>query len=142
MENFLNHLSSGLAEVVVYFIIYVISSFVIVRMTKNKDKRQQLLSTFVILKTVLTIKFGSKAGKIVEIWMDGLKKVEDGEFSNEDRADQFLRYIRISASTNGISLSNEEIEILHTLVLTTFQKLFPNKPETVVQAVKSFQALK
>lgn len=137
----LETLQRELVDILVYLAIYFVSSFVLVRISKNKDKKQQLYSTLVLLNTVFKIKFGSKATQLVDIWMDGLKKIQDGEFSNEDKTDQFLRFIRLAASNKGISLSNEEVEVLHTLILATFEKLTQNKPKDVTQAVNKFQSL-
>lgn len=139
--SILETLQRELVDILVYLVIYFVSTFVFVRISKNKDKKQQLYSTLVLLNTVFKIKFGSKATQLVDIWMDGLMKIQDGEFSNEDKTDQFLRFIRLAASNKGISLSNDEVEVLHTLILATFDKLTQNKSKDVTQAVSKFQSL-
>lgn len=139
--SILETLQRELVDILVYLVIYFVSTFVLVRISKNKDKKQQLYSTLVLLNTVFKIKFGSKATQLVDIWMDGLMKIQDGEFSNEDKTDQFLRFIRLAASNKGISLSNDEVEVLHTLILATFDKLTQNKSKDVTQAVSKFQSL-
>lgn len=139
--SILETLQKELIDILFYIALYFFSSFVLVKVSKNKDKKQQLYSSLVLLNTVLKVKFGSKATQLIDIWMEGLKKIQDGEFSNQDKTDQFLRFIRLAAKNKNISLSNEEIEVLHTLILTTFDKLTQNKPKDVTQAVFKFQAL-
>lgn len=139
--SILETVQKELVDILIYLVIYFVSSFVLVRISKNKDQKKQLYSTLILLNTVFKIKFGSKATELIDIWMDGLKKIQDGEFSNEDKTDQFLRFIRLAANNKNISLSNEEIEVLHTLILATFEKLTKNKPKDVTQAVFKFQSL-
>jgi len=141
MQLFIEHLKSSLIEISVYFIFYAVSSTVMLYLSKLKSKRNYLYSTLIIVKTVLAAKFGSKANDLIDIWMEGPKKIEDGEFSNEDKTDQFLRYLRLAAKDKNLSLSDKEIEILHTVVLSTFEQITPEKPKEVKMAVNKFNAM-
>lgn len=141
MQLFIEHLKSSLIEISVYFIFYAVSSTAMLYLSKLKSKRNYLYSTLIIVKTVLAAKFGSKANDLIDIWMEGLKKIEDGEFSNEDKTDQFLRYLRLAAKDKNLSLSDKEIEILHTVVLSTFEQITPEKPKEVKMAVNKFNAM-
>ena len=90
---------------------------------------------------VLKSKLGDKADMLVSIWIEGLKKIQDGEFSDADGVDQFVRYLRLAAKVNGIELSDTDVESLSTLVLTTLQTYIGKKPKEIDIVVNKFAAM-
>lgn len=141
MHLFFEHLKSSLIDISIYLVFYAVSSGIMLYLSKMKSKRNYLYSTLIIVKTVLAAKFGSKANDLIDIWMDGLKKIEDGEFSNEDKTDQFLRYLRLAAQEKNVKLSAQEIDILHAVIISTFDRISPEKPKEVTLAVNKFNAM-
>lgn len=128
-------------EFTIYFILFVLGSYGFSYLAKVKEKRNQVYTALLIVKTVLSNKLGEKATEVIEIWIEGISKVQDGNYSNEDKSDQFLRYIRLAASTRGVNLSDRDIETLHTVILSTFNFIFPNKNKDVAVAIKKFTAM-
>ena len=63
------------------------------------------------------------------------------EFSKEDAVEQFLRYLRLNALQNGIELSDEDVNSLHTLVLSTLDTFIGKKPAEIQKTVNQFAAL-
>ena len=85
-------------------------------------------------------KFGSKASGLLEIFVDGLGKIQDGDFSNDDVVDWFLRYVRLSAQQKGIMLTDEDINNLHTLISSTIIPFIGTHPKQIQNAVNQFNA--
>lgn len=138
MQFLLDILYHNLKELSSYFLLYLISLIALHFISKNKQKRELLLNTLTVVKLVLQSKLGDKGSSILDIWLEGLKKVEDGEFSNDDKVDQFLRYIKLISAQKGIDLSEADIETLHTLILSTFANVENSKPEIVTQSIDKF----
>ena len=84
---------------------------------------------------------GSKAGKILDIWIEGLNKIQDGEFSVSDGVDQFVRFIRLGASSKGVELTDEDIEKIEMLVLSTLETFTSKHPKQISTAVNKFNAM-
>ena len=141
----MNHLIQSLRPVfegiVGQVIIFVVASFIFYHLAKLKQQRGVALTTLQIIETVLRAKLGDKASKILNIWVEGLKLIQDGEFSKEDAVGQFLRYLRLNAAQNGIELSDEDINSLHTLVLSTLETFLGKKPAEIERAVNQFTVL-
>jgi hypothetical protein len=99
-----------------------------------------LFTTIKIISSVLGNKFGSKASDLLEIFVDGLDKIQDGDFSNDDVVDWFLRYVRLSAQQKGITLTDEDINNLHTLISSTVFMFVGKNPKQIKHAVNQFNA--
>jgi len=70
-----------------------------------------------------------------------LKMIQDGEFSNEDKVDQFVRYIRLGAISKGVELTDEDVDKIHMLVLSTMETFIGKKPKQIEIAVNKFNAM-
>lgn len=141
MEHLLQSLRPVLEGIVGQVILFVVGSFILYHLAKLKQQRGVALTTLQIIETVLRAKLGDKASKILNIWVEGLKLIQDGEFSKDDAVDQFLRYLRLNAAQNGIELSDEDINSLHTLVLSTLETFLGKKPAEIERAVNQFTVL-
>jgi hypothetical protein len=141
----MNHLIQSLRPVfegiVGQVILFVVGSFIFYHLAKLKEQRGVALTTLQIIETVLRAKLGDKASKILNIWVEGLKLIQDGEFSKDDAVDQFLRYLRLNAAQNGIELSDEDINSLHTLVLSTLDTFLGKKPAEIQRTVNQFAVM-
>lgn len=138
MEFLTDILYHNLKELISYVSFYLVSLVVFHFLSKNKQKRDLVLNSLNIIRIVLSEKLGDKANSVLAIWIDGLRKVQDGEFSHDDKVDQFLRYIKLAASQKGISLSESDVEILHTLIIGSFVNVPTEKPEIVTQSINKF----
>ena len=67
--------------------------------------------------------------------------IQDGEFSNEDKVDQFVRYIRLGAISKGVELTDEDVEKIELLVLTTLEQFLSKKPSQIKTVVNKFNAM-
>ena len=67
--------------------------------------------------------------------------IQDGEFSNEDKVDQFVRYIRLGASSKGVELTDEDVEKIELLVLSTLEQFINKKPSQIKTVVNKFNAM-
>ena len=121
--------------------IFVVCSFVLMHLAKLKEQRKQALDTLTLISVILKGKLGDKADLILNIWVEGLKKIQDGEFSQDDAIDQFVRYLRIIAGKNGINFSDEELESMKTLVALTLHIFVGKKPKEIDIAVNQFTAM-
>ena len=84
MDNILQLLRPMFDSVVGLVVLFVVGSFVLYHLAKLKTQRGVALTTLQIIETVLKAKLGDKASKILHIWVEGLRLIQDGEFSKED----------------------------------------------------------
>jgi hypothetical protein len=135
--NFLLHSADGL---ILYVVLFIVGSFALYHLARLKNQRTFLFSTIKIISSVLGSKFGSKAEGLLEIFVDGLGKIQDGDFSNDDVVDWFLRYVRLSAQQKGISLTDEDVNNLHTLISSTILTFVGSNSKQIEHAVNQFNA--
>ena len=140
MQTVLNFISHYLDGILLYVLLFVVGSFSLFHLAKLKNQRAYLFSTIKIISSVLGSKFGSKASGLLEIFVDGLGKIQDGDFSNDDVVDWFLRYVRLSAQQKGITLTDEDINNLHILISSTITPFIGTHPKQIQNAVNQFNA--
>ena len=141
MEFLTKLLNSTQNEIIVYVIAFILGSVVLFFLAKSGGDVKSSLNTLELIKVMLHSKLGEKAGGILDIWIEGLKKIQDGEFSEDDAVDQFVRYIRLGCAQKGIELSEEDVDKIHMLVLSTLEKFTSKKPKTIEIAVNKFNAM-
>lgn len=141
MDLILTFIKLHLAQSLIYFVIVLLAFVALYFLSKHKSKSDIVLQALVVIRTFMFASLGSKAAELIDIWIEGIKMIQDGEFSQEDGIDQFVRYVHLAASSKGVSLSENELEAIKNLAETTL-KTFMNKKKSEVQAaVKTFQAM-
>ena len=140
MQAILNFLLHSLDGIILYIVLFLVGSYALYHLARLKNQRAYLFTTIKIVSSVLGSKFGSKAEALLEIFVDGLNKIQDGDFSNDDVVDWFLRYVRLSAQQKGIVLSDEDINNLHTLISSTVFTFVGKNPKQIQHAVNQFNA--
>lgn len=140
MQSILNFLLHSLDGIILYIVLFLVGSYALYHLARLKNQRAYLFTTIKIVSSVLGSKFGSKAEALLEIFVDGLNKIQDGDFSNDDVVDWFLRYVRLSAQQKGIALSDEDINNLHTLISSTVFTFVGKNPKQIQHAVNQFNA--
>ena len=133
----INHLGGLLVYVAFFLIGYVILFF----LSKIKRESSIALQVMVVVRALLAAKLGSKASAIIDIWIEGLRMIQDGEFSQDDAVDQFVRYIRLGCAQKGIELGDEDVDKIHMLVLSTLETFVGKKPKQIQIAVNKFNAM-
>jgi len=135
--NFITNYSEG---ILLYVLIFVVGSFLLFHLAKLKNQRSYLFSTIKIISSVLGLKFGSKAAALLDIIVDGLGKIQDGDFSHDDVVNWFLRYVRLAAQQKGITLTDEDVNNLHILISSTIVPFVGSNPKQIQHAVNQFNA--
>ena len=141
LDFLLKHLNNTADGLLLYTLFFIVGCFVFVYLAKLKTQREFLLSTLKVVQSVLSTKLGAKGSGILAIWVDGLQKIQDGEFTTDDGVDQFVRYIKLAAAQQGITLTDSDVQEIHTLVMTTLGIFLSNKPKQVQIAVNQFAAM-
>ena len=141
MAQIIDLISKNASGLLLYVVIFAIGSSVLFFLSKLKTESGVALQTLIVIKAILSRQIGSKAGDIVDIWIEGLKKIQDGEFSQDDAVDQFVRYIRLGCAQKGIELSEEDVDKIHMLVLSTLETFVGKKPKQIQIAVNKFNAM-
>ena len=141
MELLNNFLKSTQNEIIIYIICFILGSVVFFFLAKSKSEGAAALQTLEVVKLVLRNKLCDKADGILDIWIEGLKKIQDGEFSKDDAVDQFVRFIRLGCVQKGIELSDEDVDKIHMLVLSTLETFVGKKPKQIEIAVNKFNAM-
>jgi hypothetical protein len=141
MDFVIEFLTKNISSIGTYILFFLLGSAVLFHLSKLKNERQVALSTLQIIHAVLKSKLGEKSDMLISIWIEGLKKIQDGEFSDEDGVDQFVRYLRLAAKNNGIELDEADVQAISTLVLSTLQTYVGKKPKEIDIAVNKFAAM-
>ena len=141
MELITNFLKNTQNELLLYVICLVLGCVVFFFFAKVRTETSAALKTLEVVKLVLQDKLGDKAEGILDIWIEGLKKIQDGEFSQDDAVDQFVRYIRLACAQREIQLSEEDVDKIHLLVLSTLETFIGKKPKQIEIAVNKFNAM-
>ena len=141
MEFLSKLLNSTQNEIIIYVLAFILGLVVLFFLAKSGVDVKSSLNTLELIKLMLHNKLGDKADGILDIWIEGLKKIQDGEFSEDDAVDQFVRYIRLGCAQRGIQLSEEDVDKIHLLVLSTLEKFTSKKPKTIEIAVNKFNAM-
>lgn len=138
MENLLTAVQN---DFILLIICFVFGSAFLFFYAKTRAPISDTISSLELVKIFLANALGKKGEAILDIWIEGLKKIEDGEFSNEDAVDQFVRFIKLGAVQKGIELTEEDTEKIELLVLSTFEKFVSKKPKQINIAVNKFNAM-
>ena len=142
INQFISHLLNKTQnDIILYVILFVVGSVVLFFLAKSGSDVKSSLNALELIKLMLHSKLGDKADGILDIWIEGLKKIQDGEFSEDDAVDQFVRYIRLGCAQRGIQLTEEDVDKIHLLVLSTLEKFTSKKPKTIEIAVNKFNAM-
>ena len=136
--DFLNHSGNTL---LVYTILCVTGSFLLHYLSNLRSESAVVLNTLQVIKILLSAKLGSKADAIIDIWIEGLKKIQDGEFSKDDGIDQFIRFVRLGAASRGVNLSDEDVEHVRILVGSTLDVFLGKKQKSLDSGVNKFNAM-
>ena len=115
----LTSLLSNWQGLLVIGMLFIISCVALFLLSKTPTDSKIALQTLVVIRSVLAVKLGKKGILLVDAWIAGLEQIKDGEFSDADRVDQFVRFLKIAAANQGIELTDTDVENIQTLVMTT-----------------------
>lgn len=138
MDKILNVVQNDIIVLVLCFIFG--SAFLFFYARTNKPVSETITS-LELVKVFLSNALGSKGEAVLDIWIEGLRKIEDGEFSNDDAVDQFVRFIKLGAAQKGLELSEQDCEKIELLVISSLEKFTSKKPKQINIAVNKFNAM-
>lgn len=141
LSNLSKILHQNLQDLLLYGIFFITVSFALYYLAKIRKGSTAALASLQIIHTVLKSRLGDKANGLIEIWIEGLKKIQDGEFSREDGIDQFVRYIKLAAAQNGITITPEDEIAIQTLVQSTLDVFIGKSQTQITLAVNKFNAM-
>lgn len=76
------------------------------------------------VKSFLTEKLGPKAGQVIEVWIEGLDSIKDGDFTEEEMVKEFIKIIKLRAAS--VDLSGEDDKTLEEAAQMTIQSIAGN----------------
>ena len=128
-------------DFILLILCFVFGSALLFFIARSKGPITETISSLELVKVFLSNALGEKGEAILDIWIEGLKKIEDGEFSNEDAVEQFVRFIKLGAAQKGVELSEQDTEKIELLVLSSLEKFISKKPKQINIAVNKFNAM-
>lgn len=128
-------------DFILLILCFVFGSALLFFIARSRGPITETISSLELVKVFLSNALGEKGEAILDIWIEGLRKVEDGEFSSEDAVDQFVRFIKLGAAQRGVELSEQDTEKIELLVLSTLEKFVSKKPKQINIAVNKFNAM-
>jgi len=128
-------------DFILLILCFVFGCAVLFFYARAKAPISETISSLELVKVFLSNALGQKGEAILDIWIEGLKKIEDGEFSSEDAVEQFVRFIKLGAAQKGVELSEQDTEKIELLVLSSLEKFISKKPKQINIAVNKFNAM-
>jgi hypothetical protein len=138
IKSLTSHATSVLPVVFVCILTFV-GLFLLSRGYKSES--QVALDSLFVIKNLLAAQLGEKGRLLVDIWIKGLQNIQDGEYSEADRIDTFVRFIKLAAANEGVTLTEEDMQRIQTLVMTTLEMFVGKKPTTIAVAVNKSNAM-
>ncbi len=138
IKSLTSHISSVL-PVAIICLVTIVGLFLLSRGYKSES--QVALDSLFVIKNLLAAQLGEKGGLLVDIWIRGLQNIQDGEYSEVDKIDTFVRFIKLGAANEGVTLSEEDLQRIQQLVITTLELFVGKKPTTIAVAVNKFNAM-
>lgn len=138
IKSLTSHISSVL-PVAIICLVTIVGLFLLSRGYKSES--QVALDSLFVIKNLLAVQLGEKGGLLVDIWIRGLQNIQDGEYSEADKIDTFVRFIKLGAANEGVTLSEEDLQRIQQLVITTLELFVGKKPTTIAVAVNKFNAM-
>ena len=128
-------------DFILLIICFIFGSAILFFVARANSPVSETITSLELVKVFLSNALGKKGEAILDIWIEGLRKIEDGEFSSEDAVDQFIRFIKLGAAQKGIELSEQDADKIELLVLSTMEKFNSKKPKQIDIAVNKFNAM-
>jgi hypothetical protein len=69
----------------------------------------------------LASKLGEKAASIIDIWIEGLDAIKDGNFTEEEMIEEFIKIIKLRAAT--VTLTAEDEKAVEEAARMTIQSI-------------------
>lgn len=89
-------------------------------------------SSLLKVKGLLGDRLGSKGSLIFDIWLDGLNAIKDGDFTDQEMLDEFMKIIKMKASSVA-PLNKEEEAVVEEAAQMTISSLNGQKNKIAVQ---------
>ena len=142
MEALIKSLTSHATSVIPVVFVCILTFVGLFLLSRGyKSESQVALDSLFVIKNLLAAQLGEKGRLLVDIWIKGLQNIQDGEYSEADRIDTFVRFIKLAAANEGVTLTEEDMQRIQTLVMTTLEMFVGKKPITIAVAVNKFNAM-
>lgn len=76
------------------------------------------------VRSFLIEKLGPKSGQIIDVWIEGLDVVKDGNLSEEEMVQEFIKIIKLRAAS--VDLQQDDNQIVEDAARMTIQSLAGN----------------
>jgi hypothetical protein len=105
MKDFLTSFLSLYGWVILYALGTVIGLYYLAPYGYAAIKMQSALKK---VRGFLVTKLGDKAAIVVDIWIDGLDAIKDGNFTEEEMVEEFIKIIKMRAATVKLTAEDEK----------------------------------
>jgi len=141
-STFWTGLGFAAAQWLIPIAIGIASIFALSYLSKQgKDKIRYAKQSLSLVRAFLGNRLGDKAGAVIDAWLSGIKHIEDGDFTREDAVKQFVDFVIIATKNNGVTLSQDDIDIITEAIISTLEHL-DVKDKPTQQAVSIMMAEK
>lgn len=84
------------------------------------------------VETFLKLKLGSKSISVIESMRDGIESIKDGDFTDEEMLEQFIKIIKIKTSErSNFPLSIEDHKVIEEAAQMTLNSIPSKKTKTI-----------
>jgi len=133
MLNTIKHLIEYYLSIYGWWILFALGTVLSFSYLAGRRKQiNSVESSLLKVKGLLGDRLGSKGSLIFDIWLDGLNAIKDGDFTDQEMLDEFMKIIKMKASS-VTPLNKEEEAVVEEAAQMTISSLNGQKNKIAVQ---------
>lgn len=133
MFNAIKHLIENYLSIYGWWILFALGTVLSFSYLAGRQKQiNSVESSLLKVKGLLGDRLGDKGSLIFDIWLDGLNAIKDGDFTDQEMLDEFMKIIKMKASSVA-PLNKEEEAAVEEAAQMTISSLNGQKNKIAVQ---------
>ena len=133
MLNTIKHLIEYYLSIYGWWILFALGTVLSFSyLAGRRNQINSVESSLLKVKGLLGDRLGSKGSLIFDIWLDGLNAIKDGDFTDQEMLDEFMKIIKMKASSVA-PLNKEEEAAVEEAAQMTISSLNGQKNKIAVQ---------
>lgn len=133
MLHTIKHLIEYFLSIYGWWILFALGTILSFSYLAGRRKQiNSVESALLKVKGLLGDRLGSKGSLIFDIWLDGLNAIKDGDFTDQEMLDEFMKIIKMKASSVA-PLNKEEEAVVEEAAQMTISSLNGQKNKIAVQ---------
>lgn len=135
LHTFVAAIGNWFGGAIAIIILGIGSLFLLRYLAKNKGDAQILTMVLTVSRTLLAQRLGDRGTDVFNALIAGLDKVKDGDFTQEEMAQELIEFVRVAVK-GKFELNEQEVKALTDVVMTIMQ-FFAERKKAAPKVVTS-----